>query len=376
MIRIISIITIAFAGLRLLVALSNYLFSLLRSRESPREEPWLSVLIPARNEESHIGNILDDLRRQDYSRLEIIVLDDSSSDATAEVVREKMKKDQRLQLIINEELPAGWSGKNYACHRLAQKAAGSYLLFLDADISISENIIGEVTAYMKKKKLALVSIFPKQRMQSFGERITVPNMNWILLSLLPLYLVQKSKRPSLAAANGQFMFFDAAIYKKLMPHRLLRSSLVEDIEIMRLLKRLKPDESKRRKRTNRYRTAVLTGNRRVSCRMYNDYDEAVHGFSKNVLHFFGNSLVWTFIFLFLTGPAIIFPLLHSLETVLAFILLNIIIRVLVSLTSKQNVILNILLAPLMQLSLYIIVYKAVKVKFAGEYVWKERRIKL
>ncbi len=376
MIRIISIITLSFAGLRMLVALSNYLFSLLRSKRSVTAEPWLSVLIPARDEEMNIGNILDDLRRQEYNNLEIIVLDDSSSDSTAEVVREKMKKDLRLKLINNKKVPAGWSGKNYACHRLAQEATGKYLLFLDADISISDNIIGEMTAYMIMKKTALVSIFPKQLMQSFGERITVPIMNWILLCLLPLYLVQISKRPSLAAANGQFMLFDADIYKTLMPHSIIRSSLVEDIEIMRMLKRLKPVENKRRSLTNRYRSAVLTGDSRISCRMYNNYDEAIHGFSKNVLHFFGKSLVWTFIFLFLTGPAIIFPILHSLELFLAFILINIFTRLLVSLTSKQNIILNIILAPLHQLSLYIIVYKAVKVKFAGEYIWKERRIKL
>ncbi|MDT8400531.1 MAG: glycosyltransferase family 2 protein [Bacteroidales bacterium] len=375
MIRIISITALVFAGLRLLVALVNYFFRLRKKPGAQVEELPVSVLIPARNEENNIGKLLDQLGEQDYLNLEIIVLDDNSDDSTAAVVREKMAGDSRIKLMENDQVPEGWSGKNHACHLLSQKAGGNYFLFLDADISIKSNIISAMVKYLDRYSLVLVSIFPKQIMRSSGERITVPNMNWILLSLLPLIMVRFSKRPSLSAANGQFMLFDAAAYRSLRPHEMVRSSLVEDIEMMREIKKLRPDKNRRKSLRNRYKTAVLTGDDRISCRMYKNFDEAVHGFSKNVLHFFGNSLVWTFIFLFLTGPVIIIIPFYSLPCTLIYLMAGILIRVLISMTSKQNVPCNLMLAPLQQLSLYYIVYKAVKIKFAGSYTWKGRQVK-
>jgi len=374
MIRIITIIALIFAGLRLLVAFTNFLFSALRKRKELDEEVLVSILIPARNEEKNIGNLLDMLFEQDYKNLEIIVLDDNSEDRTAAIAGEKMKRDNRINLLHNDHVPEGWTGKNNACRILTENACGHYFLFLDADISIKENIISEMIQYMERKSLVLASIFPRQLMKSFGERITVPNMNWILLSLLPLYMVQISKRPSLSAANGQFMLFNADFYRKTKPHDLVKASLVEDIEMMRKIKKMRPDETRRKSLRNRYRTAVLTGDRRIECKMYEGFSDAIHGFSKNVLHYFGSSLIWTFIFIFLTGPVIIFTLIHSLKLTLIYIIAGILVRIFISLTSKQNLAYNILFALPQQLSLYFMVYKAIRIKFAGSYTWKGRRI--
>jgi glycosyltransferase involved in cell wall biosynthesis len=376
MIRILTIITLFFAVLRFMVAATNFLFSILRMRKEPDEETLVSVLIPARNEEKNIGNLLDMLYEQDYKNLEIIVLDDNSEDSTSAITREKIKRDRRIRLIYNDHVPKGWSGKNNACHLLSQNAGGSYFLFLDADISIKENIIAEMIQYMKINNLVLLSIFPRQLMRSFGERVTVPNMNWILLSLLPLCMVRISKRPSLAAANGQFMLFNAEIYRKIKPHEMVKASLVEDIEIMRGIKKLKPDENRKKSLKNRYRAAVLSGDRRIECRMYKSFSEAVHGFSKNVIHYFGNSIIWTFIFIFLTGPVIIFILIYSLKLTLVYILSGILIRIFIALTSKQNMFYNILFAPAQYLSFYLMVYKALRIKFAGSYTWKGRSVKI
>jgi len=374
MIRIITIIALGFAGLRLLVVVTNYIFLTLRTRKELDKEGLVSVLIPARNEEKNIGNLLDRLYEQDYQNLEIIVLDDNSDDRTSAITREKMKRDNRIQLIHNDHVKEGWTGKNNACRILSENAGGSYFLFLDADISIRENIISEIIQYTKLNNLVLVSIFPKQLMKSFGERITVPNMNWILLSLLPLYMVQISKRPSLAAANGQFMLFNAEIYSKIKPHEMVKASLVEDIEMIRKIKKMRPDENRRKSLRNRYRTAVLTGDRRIECKMYDSFSDAIHGFSKNVLQYFGNSLLWTLIFIFLTGPVIIFTLIYSLKLTLVYLITGILVRIFISLCSKQNLVYNILFAPLQQLSFYLMVYKAVRIKFAGSYTWKGRRI--
>ena len=119
-------------------------------------------------------------------------------------------------------------------------------------------------------------------------------MNWILLSLLPLPMVIFGLRSSFSAANGQFMMFKANVYHKLQPHSIVRSSAVEDIEIMTLYKK------------GRYRCATLLGDQRVQCRMYSGYREAIAGFSKNVLHFFSGSLVWALFYILFTTFGLIF----------------------------------------------------------------------
>src|SRR4030042_153519 len=127
---------IAFVLLILFVNLLLNLRSLNRARgnnKPPEPGPLIAVLIPARNEEANIGACLDSLRKQDYPYFEILVLDDSSTDGTAEVVARLASEDQRVKLLKGQPLPPGWAGKPFACHQLAQEARGSWLLFTDAD---------------------------------------------------------------------------------------------------------------------------------------------------------------------------------------------------------------------------------------------------
>mgnify|MGYP001584351259 CR=1 FL=1 len=204
---------ILFTLLQLLIAFVNLVFCSKLPKGSPGERPLVSILIPARDEEKNIGKILNDILHQDYQEIEVIVFNDQSSNLTAEIVKEYAFHDSRISLINSDLLPEGWLGKNWACHSLSEAAKGEYLLFLDADVRVGNGLIVNVISYVKHFKLALVSIFPKQIIKTFGEKITVPNMNYILLSLLPLILVRKSGFSSLAAANGQFMLFDSKIYK-------------------------------------------------------------------------------------------------------------------------------------------------------------------
>ncbi|MBN2570753.1 MAG: glycosyltransferase family 2 protein, partial [Ignavibacteriales bacterium] len=215
-----------FAGIQFFVALSNIIFSLVLKKRITLEKPFISVLIPARNEEENITDLLNDLLEQDYENIEIIIFNDESTDNTERIVKDYMKKDTRIKLINSDGLPGGWVGKNYACNSLAKNANGGYFLFLDADVRVGKNLIDSVLSHIQKYKLSLLSIFPKQIMLTRAEKIVVPLMNFILLSLLPLRLVRKSKFSSLAAANGQFMFFDSECYRKLEPHKKFRNSKV------------------------------------------------------------------------------------------------------------------------------------------------------
>ncbi|MFN8255986.1 MAG: glycosyltransferase family 2 protein [Bacteroidales bacterium] len=358
-----GIFIFGFSLLQLLVAFVNLVFGQSFSKTKDKPSDLVSILIPARNEEKNIGNLLNDVQNQEYHNIEILVFNDQSTDKTSEIVLEHSKSDNRIKLINSDDLPEGWLGKNFACHSLAKNAKGHYYLFLDADVRISKDIIINTVNQLKKYKLGLLTIFPKQIMKTWGEWITVPNMNFILLSLLPLILVRKLKFSSLAAANGQFMLFDAQIYQKYKPHELMKDNKVEDIEIARFYK------------SEKITIACLAGNENISCRMYQSFKEAVNGFSKNVVNFFGNSYLLTLMFWLITSFGFIVILFSMDYKFLMFYLIIILFtRIMISLTSRQSVLYNILLIIPQQLALGMFIYKSVMNKFKKQHQWKGRNI--
>ena len=358
-----AIFILFFTALRLIVALTNMVGRQWLKSGSLQYQPMVSVLIPARNEEENIANILEDIIGQDYQNLEVIVYDDHSKDNTRKIVETICLKDGRLRVISGRELPSGWLGKNHACHSLALQAKGEYLLFLDADVRIKNQLIKDAVAQMQKHSLTLLSLFPVQKTITFSEKIFVPLINWILLSLLPLALTRLSSRPSLSAANGQFMFFDAKVYHKEKFHEVMRHKPAEDISIFRLMKK------------NRYKVQTLLGNSKVSCRMYHSGKEALNGISKNIFEYFGGSLFIAIIFGIITtfGFITIVAGLPILYTILYFSMI-ILTRLIVSAISRQNILLNILLAPLQQTSFIITLVIAAIAKYRKTLLWKGRNI--
>jgi glycosyltransferase involved in cell wall biosynthesis len=364
MIVLLAYISVVFLGLRLLVVCVNALFHFSRKDAPSPENVKLSVLIPARNEEENIGRILDCLIAQDYRDLEILICDDHSTDDTPAILEEYASKYKEIAWFRGEALKPGWTGKNFACHQLSARAGGDILLFVDADMEVHGDILSHMLAYMKKRRLMLLSIFPKQLLLTLGERATVPIMNWILLSLLPLPMVLFSPRSSFSAANGQFIMFRANVYHKLQPHSIVRSNPVEDIAIMRLYKK------------EWYRCATLLGDKRVQCRMYHGYKEAIAGFSKNVMHFFSGNLIWTFFYIFFTTFGLLFVALWSLPVFWFSLAAAMLGRMLISLTSHQQVFKNLLLVPVQHISFLRMTGRALRQNFKGNLEWKGRKIDL
>jgi glycosyltransferase involved in cell wall biosynthesis len=360
---ILAYLILAFTLIQLFVALINLISETSLPNKIIQSSELVSVMIPARNEENNIGNILQDLIKQDYSNIEIIVFDDQSEDKTKEIVKEFAAADTRIRLISSEGLPEGWLGKNYACHSLSKHSKGDYLLFLDADVRIKNNTIGKAVYFSRKYDLTLISIFPKQIIGSAEERITVPNMNYILLSLLPLILVRKSKFPSLSAANGQFMFFKARIYNSIEPHLVMKNNKVEDISIARYLKQ------------NQYKISCLVGDDDINCRMYSGFTDAVTGFSKNVIAFFGNSFLLATMFWMVTTfgfLAVLFFL--SGWLLIVYTAAYLLTRAFISISSHQNIFYNLVFIIPLQISMGIFIYKAFVNKFFRKYQWKGRSI--
>ncbi len=354
---------LGFALLRLVIAVTNYLSDYHPKDKGLDSSPMLSVLIPARNEEQNIGTVLDDLLVQDYQNIEILVYDDLSDDNTAAIVKTKSALDSRIKYLSGIPLPEGWNGKNHACHRLSAKAQGDYLLFVDADVRIGSGLFKNTLSMAEKHHLQLLSIFPKQEMNSFGEKTTVPVMNWILTSLLPLPLVLHSKKPSLAAANGQFMLFEKMHYKNHQWHQTLRKEKVEDIAIMKAIK------------SKGFRGQTLLGDDSARCRMYSGYSEAISGFSKNVNAYFGNNFLLSTVFLLLTTLGFL-PFLIAAEYKLLsiYLVIVVLIRAFTSLASRQNAVMNLLLAPLQQIAFSHMVLSSITKTLKKSHTWKGRKV--
>ncbi len=323
----------------------------------------LSILIPARNEAENIGFLLDDLIQINHQQLEIIVFDDQSTDDTYSIVQQYAKSNKRIKILQSKGLPKGWLGKNHACYQLAKVAKGDYFLFLDADVRLHDNLAQDVVGYLDKYQLGLLSIFPLQLQKTIGEKISVPMMNYILLTLLPLIFVRISPFTSHSAANGQFMLFNANTYKAHQPHKLFKNKAVEDIVISRYFKK------------KNIKIACITSEKRIQCRMYKNYREALNGFSKNIFMFFGNNIILAFLFgTFVTLGFI--PILIALPHLL-WIYFSILLVILLSYAyiSQQNMVLNVLLFPLQLLFLYQVMLKSlVNKKYKKYSSWKGRNI--
>lgn len=361
---ILAVFVLAVTGIQLGVALFNLLAGERLLRTTAAGPVPVSVLIPARNEAPRIGALLSDLLRSEGIPQEIIVCDDQSDDGTAEIVEDFRYRCARVKLIRTDGLPAGWTGKNFACHRLAACASGQYLLFLDADVRIGPGAIGRLLATACRHRLGLLSVFPHQLLGSWGEKAVVPLMNEILLTLLPLRAVRKVPgQPALAAANGQVMLFDASVYRRLQPHREVRSQPVEDIRIARYYKNC------------RIATGCYAGDPDIACRMYRGLGESLAGFSRSLPAFFGGSYLLAFIFWLVTALGF-WPVYRSfpLGMTVFYLAVYLLIRYLVARIGRQPAAIHLLFWPLQQVAFGCILGRSLFLRCRRKQRWKGRRI--
>ena len=263
-----AILALACALLPALVAWVN--LSILRTPEPDLDvRARVSVLIPARNEAAVIATTVRAALSSAGVALEVLVGDDHSTDDTAAIVAAIAAEDPRLRLVPIPPLPEGWTGKNHACARLAEAAAGTHLLFVDADVSLAPAAAAALAAHARRTESALVSGVPRQRMGSLGERLTVPMINFLLLGYLPMAMMRASPRPSLGAACGQLVLVGREAYAATGGHGAVRTSLHDGVVLPR------------RFRQAGYRTDLVAGHALATCRMYRGFAQSWAGFSKN-----------------------------------------------------------------------------------------------
>ena len=239
-----------------------------------RPLPPISVLIPARNEEDSIAAAIASVLASRGVDLELIVLDDGSTDGTAKLAQAAAKEDGRVRLVSAPPLPAGWNGKQHACWVLAGLATRDVLCFLDADVRVGPEAIYRMVSELNHVgddgvEMALVSGFPRQETETFLEWVLLPLIHFVLLGFLPLAAERWSRRSEFAAGCGQFMMVRREPYFASEGHSAIRTTMHDGLLLPQLLRR------------KGFKTGVYDLSKDAVCRMYRSADEVWQGLAKN-----------------------------------------------------------------------------------------------
>lgn len=238
--------------------------------------PKVSVLVPARNEAAAIGRLCRDVLASVGVELELVVLDDGSDDATADIVSRIAAEDARLRLVSGRPLPAGWCGKQHACWQLAQAARHDVWVFLDVDVSPAPDALARAVAFLDASAAGLVSGFPRQATTSFLDWLLLPLIHFILLGFLPLARSRQDNSPGLAAGCGQLFVTRRSDYERAGGHEAIRASLHDGVKLPRAYRRAG------------LRTDVFDATDIATCRMYERDADVWRGLSKNATEGIGS----------------------------------------------------------------------------------------
>ena len=236
----------------------------------------VSVLIPARDEERNIAECLRTLlAQQPGDGLEIIVLDDESSDRTREISLDIAADDPRVRVLRGTPPPPAWLGKPHACRQLAHsaRATSRVLVFADADVRFEPHAIAAAVDLLRRHELDLVSPYPRQIATTAGERLVQPLLQWSWLTFLPLRVAESSRHESLSAANGQFLAVRREAYERAGGHA--SGDVLDDLALVRAVKRTGG------------RGGIVDGTELASCRMYDGWPELRAGYTKSLWTAFG-----------------------------------------------------------------------------------------
>jgi len=271
MIEVITFISMFLTGIFFIVIWNMWVFRKKKYQViNEKDLPFVSVLIPARNEERNIRECVESLLEQKYAKYEVIVLDDNSEDGTSKILAELKNRYKGLKTINGKPLPDGWSGKNYACHQLYKESQGDYLLFTDADtVHFKDSILNSLTRSISRKA-DLYSLIPKMTLNTLAEKIIMPGLHFTSFTLLPYYLAENLKSSLFAMGVGPFLLFKRDVYENIGGHEALKNELVEDVKLAKNVKE------------TGYKVVVNKGLDIFSCRMYQSFKEIWEGFSKNI----------------------------------------------------------------------------------------------
>jgi len=266
-------------------------------------EPIVSVCIPARNEATNIEACVCSAMAGNALPMEVLVHDDQSDDATPEILARLVAEEARVRSVERRPLPEGFNGKQFGCDRLGRAARGRWLLFTDADVRFAPGAVDAAVAEAESMDVALLSTFPRQITGSFGERMLVPMIHFVLFSYLPMIRMRRTPDPAASAGCGQFLLCRRDAWESVGGHASWKASMHDGIMMPRAF------------REAGHRTDLFDGTELVTCRMYDSTPSAWRGFAKNAFEGLGS----IGLLLFLTVVHAIGHLLPWIVLILAFV---------------------------------------------------------
>jgi hypothetical protein len=266
---LLAVAALVLAALPALLTLANLRAFAAPPPAPPDRRPRVSVLVPARNEEAAVGRLCADVLASTGVDLELVILDDSSTDRTAAIVAAVAARDARVRLVSGPPLPPGWCGKQHACWQLAQAARHDTWVFLDVDVAPAPDAIARAVAFLDASGAGLVSGFPRQQTSCLLDWLLLPLIHFILLGFLPLARSRTVTTPSLAAGCGQFFVTRRRDYEAAGGHAAIRASLHDGVKLPRAYRRAG------------LATDVFDAVPLASCRMYDRDADVWRGLAKN-----------------------------------------------------------------------------------------------
>ena len=262
-----------------------------RERAAGPGAPLLSIVVPARNEERAIEGALASLLAQTYPRLEVIVVDDRSTDRTGEILR-GLASDTRLRIVP----PAGWLGKPHALSQGAAVARGDLLLFVDADVRYHPEAASQAVGFLLRRRADFVGLLPKLEAGTFWEEVLMPNV--LCAVYFGVGFLANFDRPrSIAGGGGAGNLVRRSVYEAIGGHASLRASVIDDLHLAMATKQAG------------FRARVLAAHDRVAVRMYHGFREVWDGFTKNLAFAFSGPLgIAVLLLLLLWTAAALLPL--------------------------------------------------------------------
>jgi chlorobactene glucosyltransferase len=244
----------------------------------PHSAPEVAIIVPARDEAANIGRCLQSLVAQSYpnTHLRIVVVDDHSIDATPAIAAAFAAKHRQVTVLHSPPLPPHWIGKAHACWIGAQAigADAQWLCFIDADVSAEPGLVAGAIGAVTSEQLDLLSLAPRQELQSFAERLVMPCGLYLLAFYQDLRVVQARNSPE-TTATGQFILVRRSLYDAVGGHAAVHGAICEDLMLARLLKR------------SNGCVLLQDGRRLLSTRMYTGWSTLWIGVSKNLSDMLG-----------------------------------------------------------------------------------------
>lgn len=242
----------------------------LPARPLPENPPPVSILIPAKDEGVRIADCVRSALAQDYPDLEVLAINDRSTDDTGAVLDKLASENPRLRVvhIRDGELPAGWTGKNNALATGVRQASGQWLLFIDSDVILNPPALRAAIAECLYRNFDTMSLILRLESHSFWEWLLVPLAAGSISFMYQIPLNNTPEAPRIAFANGQFLMFRRDVYEAVGGHASVKDQFCEDMAFSRMLK------------SRGFRSKVSLGIELASVRMYSSFSSVIRGWSR------------------------------------------------------------------------------------------------